>query len=184
MYAWPSKLLLRRSSGARFAEFVHPHIRQLYRMAYRWTRNREEAEDLVQDVLASLLARSVALEKIERLGPWLIKVLYHRYVDLYRRRRISPIDSEVDWQEAAGSVFEEEPYARVETQRLLLQALSTLEAGWRDAVLLHDVEGYSVLEVSDILDVNVGTVKSRLHRAHKKLKKILGEGTYSESQPC
>ncbi|WP_226647141.1 RNA polymerase sigma factor [Microbulbifer variabilis] len=184
MYAWPKNLLRRRSSSAHFAELVHPHIRQLYRMAFRWTGSREEAEDLVQDVLASLLARSVALENIQRLGPWLIKVLYHRYVDLYRRRRSSPVDEDVDWETVICSTSEEGVSSQVGMQRALLQALSKLNAGWRDTVLLHDVEGYSLLEVADILDISVGTVKSRLHRAHKKLKKMLVEGTYSESHPC
>ncbi|WP_444903673.1 RNA polymerase sigma factor [Microbulbifer sp. CnH-101-E] len=184
MYAWPQKLLRRRSRNARFAELIHPHIRQLYRMAFRWTGNREEAEDLVQDVLASLLTRSVALEKIQRLGPWLIKVLYNRYVDLYRRRRSSPIDEEVDWETVASGTPEKGLSSQVEMQRILLQALSKLEVDWRDTVLLHDVEGYSLLEVADILGISVGTVKSRLHRAHKKLKKLLGEGTISEGHPC
>ncbi|MFA0811448.1 RNA polymerase sigma factor [Microbulbifer epialgicus] len=185
LYAWSKIYFRRRSNETRFIKLIHPHIRKLYRMAYRWTRSREEAEDLVQDVLASLLEKSLDLEKVQNLGPWLIKVLYHRYVDLYRRRQSSPINDDVDWQEVEfENPVETETFTLLDLHRSLNRALMMLEPGWRDAILLHDVEGYTTIEVAEILDINVGTVKSRLHRAHKKLKKIIIEGTICESHPC
>jgi RNA polymerase sigma-70 factor (ECF subfamily) len=63
-------------------------------------------------------------------------------------------------------------------QEALLKALPLLDEGQRDVILLHDMEGYTALEVSEILDINVGTVKSRLHRARNHLKKILSPGTF------
>lgn len=167
----------------RFTALVRPHIGAMYRMAYRWTQNREEAEDLVQDVLTRLVDRVDQLARVEKLKPWLIKVLYNRYVDLYRRKVNSPVDSDAHWQ-TDPQLFDElatdgeDSYERLDLQRALSHALETLDDDHRDLVLLHDVEGHTALDVADILDINVGTVKSRLHRARKKLKTALGGGTF------
>ncbi|SDK56226.1 RNA polymerase sigma factor [Microbulbifer yueqingensis] len=179
----------RRSHDDRFVSLVCPHLRSMYRMAYRWSRNRHEAEDLVQDVLVRLLPRVAELEKVERLGPWLVKVLFRRYVDLYRRRRASPVDLDCELQlnEARGPRLADagsEDYRRVEMQRALERALAQLPDEWRDIVLLHDVEGYTAIEVAEILSIPVGTAKSRLSRAHQRLKKSLGKGTLRVSEAC
>lgn len=161
----------------------------MYRMAYRWTQNRDEAEDLVQDVLTRLIPRVEELARVEKLKPWLIKVSYRRYVDLYRRSANSPIDANVDWH-SDDSLFEgriantRHDIERLELQRALNQAMECLDDYQRDVVFLHDVEGYSALDVADILDISVGTVKSRLHRARKKLKTVLEAGTFTASEAC
>ena len=173
----------------RFTVLVRPHMRLMYRMAYRWTQDRSESEDLVQDVLTRLFPRLDELAAVEKLGPWLVKVLYRRYVDLYRRRVNSPIDESVSWSSDDG-VFTDllldkrNRYHQLELQRALNQALETIDDGWRDVVMLHDVEGYTALEVAEILDINVGTVKSRLHRARKKLREALQLGTIESSYAC
>jgi len=177
------QLPLRREE--RFTALVRPHIGLMYRMAYRWTQSREESEDLVQDVLTRLVTQLDSLEQIEKLSPWLIKVLYRRYVDLYRRQTRSPIDTSHNYGQYCDDALYQEQTAdsndqlhRLELQRTLNNALAKLNDDQRDAVLLHDVEGHSVLDVADILEVSVGTVKSRLHRARNKLKKLLQPGTF------
>lgn len=181
------RLPLRRED--QFTAMVRPHIGLMYRMAYRWTQNRDEAEDLVQDVLTRLVNRMHELSRVEKLSPWLVKVLYRRYVDLYRRQAKSPIDSDFNWH-SDDPLYQEQlvdthdRLHRLELQRVLNQALATLDDDQRDVVLLHDVEGHSVLDVADILDISVGTVKSRLHRARKKLKFSLRPGTFRTLQAC
>lgn len=173
----------------RFTDLVRPHLRSMYRTAYRWTQNSAEAEDLVQDVLARLFPRLEELAAVEKPGPWLARVLYRRYVDLYRRRVNSPIDDAVRW-DSDDDFFREcmpderDEFQRWELQRALNRALADLEEGWRDVVLLHDVEGYTALEVAEILQLNVGTVKSRLHRARKKLKTALQPGAIERNCAC
>lgn len=173
----------------RFTALVRPHLRLMYRMAYRWTQNPAEAEDLVQDVLTHLFPRLEELAAVEKLGPWLVKVLYRRYVDLYRRRASSPIDESASW-DSDDTIFRErmldegDSYRQLGLQRALNRALAELDDGWRDVVLLHDVEGYTALEIAEILEINVGTVKSRLHRARKKLKTALQPGTIESSYAC
>jgi RNA polymerase sigma-70 factor, ECF subfamily len=169
-----------------YIELLRPHVEILYRMAYRWTQNREDAEDLVQEILARLVDRVAEMQQVQQLRPWLIKVLYRRYVDLYRRQQRSPIDSEHEWtgdttlldQQLREAPDDRDLIHQLELQQVLLQGLQALDADQRDVVLLCDAEGYSILEVAEILEINVGTVKSRLHRARARLKNLLDAGTF------
>lgn len=181
--------LFRNRRGKRhiYVELLRPHIDILYRMAYRWTQSQADAEDLVQDILTRLAPRVDELQKVEVLRPWLLKILYNRYVDLYRRQRNSPVEHEHEcWlpdEAELGSRIERagdnrDLIGQLEDQRTLLKALQTLDESQRDTLLLHDMEGYTALEVADILGVNVGTVKSRVHRARAQLKKLLSPGTF------
>ena len=174
----------RPSPKDRFQTLLRPHIDVMYRMAYRWTSSQHDAEDLVQDVLIRLASQVAEMEAIEALKPWLLRVLYHRYVDLYRRQKQSPVinisatlsaDSGDDADSPAtdlltGYADPRDDFAQLELRQRLEQALQTLDVDQRDVVLLHDMEGHSAQEVAEILEIALGTVKSRLHRAREKLK--------------
>ena len=173
-----------KSEKERFMRLLGPHIEIMYRMAYLWTRSQQDAEDLVQDVLIRLANRVEEMLAIEQLRPWLLKVLYNRFVDLYRRNRTSPIVeltsnsdavAEDPLQRAAAEGNEED---RLHLQQALTAALESLDDDQRDVVMLHFVEGYTALEIAEMLDVNVGTVKSRLQRAKTKLKKFFQAGPF------
>lgn len=173
-----------KSEKEQFTKLLNPHIELMYRMAYHWTRSQEDAEDLVQDVLIKLANRVEEMLAVEQLRPWLIKVLYYRFVDLYRREQDSPVVT----LNVTGDGSLEDPVQRLPAegdeedrlhlQQVLLKALETLDDDQRDVILLHMVEGYTALEVAEILDVNVGTVKSRLQRAKTRLKKFLQAGPF------
>lgn len=173
----------RRAREDRFVALVFPHLRPLYRLGYRLTGSADEAEDLVQDALTALLPRVAELDAVAQLRPWLAKVLYRRFVDGYRRQRRCPVDVAVSIDDernpplldTAGDAFHDlDDMARLDLQRSIQRALLTLPESWRNAVLLHDVEGYTAAEVAEMLELEVGTVKSRLHRARKKLQQLLG----------
>lgn len=170
----------------RFESLLRPHIESLYRMAYRWTQSQDHAEDLVQDVLIKVAGRVEEMEQLDNLKSWLLRIMYNRYVDDYRRQRASPIDtrhsgwapeteSEDDFtpdliQDAIDPV---QPIARQELRLSLHKALAQLDPEQRELVLLQDVEGYSAEEAAAIMDIPLGTAKSRLHRARERLKLLL-----------
>ena len=78
---------LSRASGRRpFETLLYPHLQRLYRRAYRFTGSRDDAEDLVQDLLIKLLPQEKRLAEVQALAPWLARALYHLYVDDIRRR--------------------------------------------------------------------------------------------------
>lgn len=172
-----------RDDRQQFTALLRPHIDLMYRMAYRWTRSEADAEDLVQDVLVKLAARVDEMAAIEQLRPWLIKSVYHRYVDKYRGQRNSPLvsmaslDAGNEDEDSAAFLLDvadpRDEIARLQLRATLQTALDQLDENQREVVLLHDAEGYSDQETAEILGISIGTVKSRLHRARTRLKSFL-----------
>jgi RNA polymerase sigma-70 factor, ECF subfamily len=171
----------RKSQEDRFTKLVRASIKPMYSMAYRWTQNRDDAEDLVQDTLTKLLDHVDEMEKVEKLNPWLIKVLYRCYIDFHRKRARSPSQDISDWRGDTSVIDEmilhkpakDSLGKQLGLQRDLIKALESLNNDQRNIVLLHDSEGYSAAEIASILEISIGTVKSRLHRARLNLKRFL-----------
>lgn len=170
--------LLRKDSHAHYEQLMRPHLKRLYQLAYRYTRQQDDAEDLVQDLLLKLYPRLQELQAIDKLGPWLARVLFRLFVDHARHDRRSPIDFTVE----DSAIYETHeiqqagPPAVVNTQlthELLDAALNRLKQEDRLLVLMHDVEGYTLQEIQDIVDAPIGTLKSRLSRSRKKLRDII-----------
>ena len=169
-----------------FAELLQPHLERLYRLAYRLTGTRSDAEDLLQDVLIKLYERRDELTSISDLGPWLGRVLYNRFIDDARkhaRKRIVLIDPDslesgaVDRDCEAGL-----PDLAVQQEfsiRQIRTALAALSIEHRTVLLMHDAEGYTLVEIQGITGVELGTLKSRLHRARARLRDLLeADGTF------
>ncbi len=169
-------LPFRRRDADDFERHVGPHVDGLYRLAWRFTGNRHDAEDLVQELLVRLYAQRRRLQDIENLRPWLARSLYHLYVDNVRRHQRTPfarleLDSEVHLARLPDT--HQQDYDDLD--RALQAALDRLNENQRNVILFHDVEGYSLVELSQILDQPVGTLKSRLHRARAGLRASLRE---------
>ena len=153
-------------------------MENLYRLAFRFSGTREDAEDLVQDLLIKLYSRQTELETIEQLRPWLAKSLYRLYIDQFRRAQRSPlsyVESETDVGEQSASHHDqpELEMQREQQQEMISKALDRLSDEHRALIILCDIEGFSTPEVQQVLDLPGGTVKSRLHRARARLKELL-----------
>jgi len=159
-----------RPAESNFEDLLRPQVEYLYRLAWRFTGSVADAEDLVQDVLTKLFPRTQELLEIERLRPWLARVLYNQYVDSVRQRSRSPIVELV-----AGVEGEENPLDALPTgqRERILRALDRLNPEQRAVVAMHDVEGYSLEELETMLETPLGTLKSRLHRARQRLRALL-----------
>jgi len=124
---------------------------------------------------------------IEQPGPWLARVMYHLFIDEQRRfarRRLHTIeDAQLPGDGLEGLPGGENPVhdnERMDNIRRLDAALSRLSDEHRLIVLLHDAEGYKMTEIQALTGVPIGTIKSRLHRARARLRKILTQdGTIS-----
>jgi RNA polymerase sigma factor (sigma-70 family) len=170
---------------------MRPHAEFLYRLAWRFTGNAADAEDLVQDVLLKLYPRMAELCAVERLRPWLAKVLYRQFVDFSRRRARSPFievagdaESEETLLDRLAAV-DQNPEEHAERRQLyerIERALEQLNSEQRAVVTLHDVEGYSLEELATILEAPLGTLKSRLHRARQRLRVLLGMEPFSAAE--
>ena len=169
-----------------FERLVRPHFDRLYRLAWRLTGSRPEAEDLFQELLIKAYGTLDQLVEIEEPGSWLCRVMYNLFVDQHRRfvrRRMHIVEEGLLPGEGiegiAGELDPVEDSERLDRIRRLDRALAVLSEEHRVIVLLHDTEGYKLSEISELMGTPEGTVKSRLHRARARLRQILGEdGTF------
>lgn len=140
---------------------------RLFSIAYAVCRNREDAEDAVQDTLLRYSGVKKDFESEEHIKAWLIRVVINRAKDLrasfWRRNR-------ADWQETMSALPFEDP-----ADSRLFEAVMGLDEKYRIVVQLFYYEDYQVEEIAGILKCPSGTVKSRLSRARALLKQILKE---------
>lgn len=177
-----SLIPFRQSKSRRFELLIQPHLDVLYRFAYRLAGQQQDAEDLVQDVIVKLFPRLDELEAVEQLRPWLNRVLYRHFIDQVRRKSrqgdmplsdLVEADGQADWLDSLES-DNVGPDLMLEQARLgpaLDRVLETLPPDQRALVLLHDVDGWRQEDIAEVLDIPLGTVKSRLHRCRAALRK-------------
>ena len=162
-----------------FEGLVRPHIQYLYRLAYRFCGNQEDAEDLVQDLLVKLFPRQSELEQVEKLRPWLVTTLYRMFVDNTRKKARSPLElvnDEKTFYDPTGNEEYTPDEVLAEDQRIdrIQAAFNRLSEEHRVILTLHDIEGYRLVELETMLGVPVGTLKSRIHRARSRMRDLLG----------
>jgi RNA polymerase sigma-70 factor (ECF subfamily) len=170
-----------------FDRLVRPHLDRLYRLAFRLTGQRAEAEDLFQQLLTRAFTKLDQLVGLDDPGAWLSRAMYNLFIDERRRfarRRLRIVDEaelpggRID--ELAGTGGPQAESERDETYTRLAAALDQLAEDQRIVVLLHDTEGYKLKEIQALTGLAIGTIKSRLHRARAKLREILeADGTFS-----
>lgn len=155
-----------------FEALLSPHIEHIYRLAYRFTGKREHAEDLTQELLIKLFKRRDELKNIEPLRPWISRVLYNLFIDSTRSAGRQPTNSavDIDIEQFEAAQSPEQETASAQMHQRVLGALDHLNADQRALVVMHDMEGFTLPELSRQLDTPVGTLKSRLHRARVKLR--------------
>lgn len=171
------------NAAAEFDHLLRDHIPALYRAAYRWTGAVDRAEDLVQELLVRLYPKLDELRGLDRIRPWALRVMYRIFVDQVRRERSSPVQFGNDPpddgnEEEAQDLIDPSggPAELLEqelTQERVLAAWDRLGEEHRVVLSMHDIEDYSLPELAQIMDVPLGTLKSRLHRARAKLKGLL-----------
>lgn len=164
----------------RFASVVQPHFAALYRAALRLTRRRPDAEDLVQDVCLRACTRLEDLAAVTNPRAWLMRALYHCFVDATRRRRRRPhVALPDDAAPGAPASDEPGPERAAEARRMherLAAVWHRLDAEQRALLSLH-AEGHDLEELAQIFSINRNAVSARLHRARLRLAKLLAAGT-------
>jgi RNA polymerase sigma-70 factor (ECF subfamily) len=149
-----------------------PHADRLFRLAMWMERDRQEAEDLVQETLMQ------ALRSFDRFTPgtncraWLITILHNIRGNRRRARvRRQAVEAHADW--SIETVAFVPPVPAHITDEDILAALKGIPEPYQDIILLCDVEELSYKEIAAALEIPVGTVMSRLHRGRAQLRKVL-----------
>ncbi len=162
-------------------EFM-PHIHSMYNFGYRLTLDRDDAKDLVQDTYLKAFRFIESFQKGTNAKAWLFRILKNSFINDYRKKSKEP--SKVDYQEIETYYNSEEvdrqitPDLRVESLKDMIgdeisNALNSLDVDFRTVIILCDLEGFKYEEMAKILDIPIGTVRSRLHRARNLLKEKL-----------
>ncbi len=161
---------------AAFETLVRRHRDRLWAVALRTTGDPEEASDALQDALISAYRRAGQFRGESAVTTWLHRVVVNASLDRLRRRKARPAVTLPDDDESLPGRVVADPtdhLDRRETQLVVAQALAELPEEQRAAVVLVDVEGWSVEEAASMLGCPAGTVKSRCFRGRAKLAKRL-----------
>jgi RNA polymerase sigma-70 factor (ECF subfamily) len=168
----------------RFERDAMPLMPNLYSAALRLTRNPSDAEDLVQETFLRAYRGFASFQEGTNLRAWLYRILTNSFINTYRKKQREPITVEGPDDIDEWYLFDRLGSRNVETSAEaevldkipdedVQRALEELPEGFRMAVLLADVEGFSYKEIAEIMDVPIGTVMSRLHRGRRALEKGL-----------
>lgn len=171
-----------------FADEAMQFAPQLFGTALRMTRNRADAEDLVQETMLKAFRSYDSFETGTNLRAWLFRILTNTFINSYRAKQSRPLESELgdlddlylykrlpelaahtQMHSAEDEIFD------LFTDDEVKRALEDLPEAYLLPVLLADVQDFSYQEIADMLDVPIGTVMSRLHRGRKALQKALVE---------
>lgn len=165
-----------------FQELLDPELASLFRTALRMTRNREDAEDLVQETVTKAFAAFDRFERGTNFRAWVFRILTNTYINNYYRVRdrrnipsLEEMEEESFFQPVAEGITPEEALLNSLTKDDIIEAIEALPVEFRAVVVLVLVEGFSYKEAAEILDIPMGTVMSRLWRGRKLLQKSLWE---------
>jgi RNA polymerase sigma-70 factor (ECF subfamily) len=169
-----------------FADQAMEFAPQLFSAALRMTRNRADAEDLVQEAMLRGFRSFHTFTEGTNLRAWLFRILTNVYINSYRAKQRRPDETDLgevedlylyrrigSFETAAASLSAEEQFLDLLTDDEVKAALEDLPDNFRLPVLLADVEGFAYREIADILGIPVGTVMSRLHRGRKAMQRAL-----------
>ncbi|MBS1788509.1 MAG: sigma-70 family RNA polymerase sigma factor [Acidobacteria bacterium] len=140
---------------------------QLYRVALRLCRNREKAEDLIQETYLQAWRSFHRFEIGTNLRAWLYKIMFNVHYSILRRDKLQLIPTE---ETIAETLAYDPPTPQRLTEEEVLAALEKLPRDFQIPIMLADVEKLSYREIADVMEIPIGTVMSRLHRGRKILR--------------
>jgi RNA polymerase sigma-70 factor (ECF subfamily) len=157
-------------------EIVRTHSARVYRLAYRLTGNKHDAEDLTQEVFVRVF-RSLSSYTPGTFEGWLHRITTNLFLDMVRRRQRIRFDAlPDDTERLPGSTpSPEQVFTDTQLDPRVQTALDALPPDFRAAVVLSDIEGLSYEEIAATLGIKLGTVRSRIHRGRVQLRAALAD---------
>lgn len=156
-----------------FTTLLRRHEDRVFAVCLRIMGNRTAALDATQETFLTLYRKASQYRATAAVGTWLYRISVNTCYDLLRKERRRPSEAMPHYLDPADPRGED-PYTSVELRPSVEAALATLTPDFRAVVILSDLEGMSLPEVAEALEIPVGTVKSRLFRARRQLAGVLG----------
>ena len=176
------KLIERASGGdpSAFNQLMAAHEKRMYAVALRMFANREDAQDCLQEAMLRVYRAIGGFKGQSSFSTWVYRITMNTCLDEMRRKKnkqAASLDGLLDqgWAPADESNMPEKQAVKSELRREIQSAIRDLPEDMRSAVVLRDIQGMAYDEIAQVLDVNVGTVKSRISRAREKLRGKLKE---------
>jgi RNA polymerase sigma-70 factor, ECF subfamily len=170
-----------RGDKEAYRELVERYQGRLFSCAFDILKNREDAEDVVQEALVKAYLSLPEFQRRSSLYTWLYRIVYNMSID-FRRKIVRQGGAPVELDEAVSLGTEERHYSdpagvvlRKQQSRKIQHALSEISEDHRRVIVLRELEGMSYEEIASVVGISRGTVMSRLHYARKKLQQALSE---------
>lgn len=180
--------LARKGDERAYRTLLTKYERAVYNICLRMVRNREEAQDLAQDAFTKVFSMLERYNPTYAFSSWLFKITSNLCIDAIRKRRVDtvPMDQPISSDQGEYERQYESPtddparvYDKREKMSRLSRAIEELPEHYRIMIILRHQEDLSYEEIAQSLDVPLGTVKARIHRAREMLKQRLdGEGFF------
>jgi RNA polymerase sigma-70 factor (ECF subfamily) len=180
---------------ADFQKEALPHLDALYRYALRLTRDESDAEDLLQDTFLRAFRFWDKYEKGTNCKAWIFRIMKNLFLNRVDKSKRSPdessLDDTEDWylygqlKDGGPDSVKEDPASIFELKdwtEQIQEAIERLPEDFREPLVLFDGEGMSYQEIAEVMDLPIGTVRSRLNRARKKLQKDLAPVMLEQSK--
>lgn len=172
-----------RGDARAFEELVSRYEGSLYRLAWRMLRDGEEAHDVVQETFIRVFRALDTYDPNRKFSTWILRIATNLCIDRYRRRhmRLVSIDASEDDEDRKpivlvdGGPRPDATHGRTSIAERLDELVQRLPPIYRAIIELRYKRGLAYEEIAEVLDVPLGTVKARLHRAHRHLKRLLEE---------
>jgi RNA polymerase sigma-70 factor (ECF subfamily) len=180
--------LSRNGDRRAFAELVEMYKDKIYHLGYRMLNQRQEAEDIVQETFLRVYKNLDRYDENQKFSTWIYRIATNLCIDRLRKRKPSySIDAELtenegtDWHAllASDDASPETELILSETQQHIREAIQSLPDKYKSVVVLRYLHDLSLQEISDILEMPVTTVKTRVHRGREFLRKKL-ESEYGD----
>ncbi len=170
-----SQLLRAAMAGRKeaYGQIFKIHRDRAFGLAYQYTRNREDAMDVVQDAFIRAYQNLGRFDISRNFGPWLLRIVRNMAIDLLRKRKRRAADD-------LPEVLPDDSPREAADEKILRQevwrSLQQLPEMQKEIIFLKDYQGHSYAEIAEIMQIPIGTVMSRLHHARKRLADVVKEG--------
>lgn len=164
-----------KGNAEAFEILINEQKEKLYKTAYLYVRNKDDALDIVQETVTKAFVSLSQLKQPELFNAWLMKILIYTAYDVLQKKKKVVLTEDFSYLKEKESI-------EIEEKMDLMSAITTLNYNYRTVIILFYFHDQSIKHISELMDKPEGTIKTYLHRAKSELKKLLGGMSLDEKK--